>query len=226
MAVLRRRSLAAIGILALLAAGAGSPLAGAAGAPTELKFTKLNRTYTDFVPPLDSVYEGGVSVQLASPRQALVLRDHRVHLTPQADGTFTGDVELDIQGKGTVIADVAFGPLAERFNDEVIVPPQTLKLEGRVRMRRIAGGYAIDPVQMPRKISVAIQSRTVNSILALCDQAAIVSLGSIRCDGLEGALTRPAVTIPEGGSFTLQDVDLTDADRTALDALLAPRSPT
>ena len=226
MAVRRRRSLAALGTLAVLTAGSPAAAPAADAVPSQLRFEKLNRTYTDFVPPLDSVYEGGVSVQLASPKQSLILRDHRVHLTPQADGSFAGDVELDIQGKGTVIADVAFGPLAERFNDEVIVPPQTLKLEGRVRMRRVAGGYAIDPVQMPRKISVAIQSRTVNSILALCDQAAIVSLGTIQCDGLDRALTHPAMSFPEGASFTLQDGDLTDADRAALNALLTPSPAT
>lgn len=219
MAVRRNRTLATIATLLLVASVAPAP--GADKGPTELKFSKLNRTYTDFVPPLDSVYEGGVSVQLASPKQSLVLKDHRIHVTPQADGTFAGDVELDIQGKGAVIADVAFGPLSERFNDEVIVPPQTLKLEGRAKIRRVEGGYSIDPVQMRRRVSIAIQSRTVNSILALCDQAAIVSLGSIECDGLDRALTHPAMTIPEGTSFTLQDSELTDADRAALDALLA-----
>lgn len=200
----------------------GATTLAAAAGPADFTFQKLNRTYTDFVPELEEVREGGVVVKLASPTQALVLRDHRIHLVPGADGVFDGSLELDIQGKGLVIADVDFGPLEERFNEDVIVPPQTVRLDGKIRMRRVEGGYAIDPVQIPSKVSVAVQSKTINSILALCDQAAILSLGSIECDGLESALTRPTMPIPAGETFTLQDSELTDADRAALDALLAP----
>jgi hypothetical protein len=188
----------------------------------DLSFRKLNRTYSDFVPPIEEFNESGVSVKLVSPRQALTLRDHRLRLTPGENGLFTGALELDIQGKGTILADVAFGPLAERFNEEVLVPPQTLKIDGKIRLRRIDSGYAIDPVELPREISVAIQSPTVNAILALCDQAAILSLGSIECEGLDRALTRPTLALPAGESFTLQDSELTDEDRAALDALIAP----
>jgi hypothetical protein len=197
-------------------------LVAGAGRAGDLTFQKLNRTYTDFVPELEEVNEGGMVVRLDSPKQALVLRDHRIHLVPGADGVFDGWLELDIQGKGTIIADVEFGPLQERFNEDVIVPPQTVRLDGKVRLRRIEGGYAVDPVQIPRKVSVAVQSKTINTILALCDQAAILSLGSIECVSLEGALTRPTMTIPETESFTLPDAELTADDRAALDALIAP----
>lgn len=188
----------------------------------EFRFEKLNRTYTDFAPPIDEIDEGGVTVKMVSPKQALVLRDHKVRLTPGADGVFGGQIDLELQGKGTLIADVAFGPLAERFTEEVIVPPQTISLAGRAKLRRVDGGYEVIPVELPKEIQVAIQSPTMNRILALCDQAAILSLGSIECSGLDRALTRPSVPLPAGETFTLADSDLTDADRAALDALLAP----
>jgi hypothetical protein len=201
------------------------PMLGSAHSATAaepLRFEKLNRTYSDFVPPLETVERAGVKVRLASPKQTLLLRDHRVRLAPQGGGLFAGDVELDVQGKGTLVADVEFGPLAERFTEEVIVPPQKISLAGKVRMRRVDGGYELQGVEVPKAVEVAIQSQTLNSILALCDRAAIVSLGAIDCTGLDRALTRPAIPLPSGQPFVLHDTDLTEADRSALDALLAP----
>lgn len=189
----------------------------------ELRFQKLNRVYADFVPPLEEVNQGGVVVKLASPKQTLILRDHRVRLTPGAAGVFDGTVELEVQGKGILIADVTFGPLAERFTEEVIVPPQKLALAGKARLVRVEGGYEIVPIELPERLAVAVQSQTVNQILTLCDRTSLVSLGAIDCTGLERALTHPSIPIPQGQTFTLHDSDLTDEDRRELDALIAVR---
>ena len=107
----------------------------------------------------------------------------------------------------------------------VVVPPQKLRVAGKVRLRRVAGGYEILPVELPPSISVAIQSPRVNTILTLCDQAALLSLGSIQCTGLDRALTQPSVPLPAGQTFTLHDADLDEADRRELDALLPPAPP-
>ena len=77
----------------------------------------------------------------------------------------------------------------------------------------------------PASITVAIQSPRVNTILTLCDQAALLSLGSIQCAGLDRALTQPSIPLPAGQTFTLHDADLDDADRRELDALIPPAPP-
>ena len=93
-------------------------------------------------------------------------------------------------------------------------------------MLPVADGYEITPEQLPSRIEVAVQSRTVNQILALCDQAAMLSLGAVDCSGLDRALTRPAVPIPGGGgSFFLADENLTEGDRARLDAVIGPPVP-
>ena len=199
-------------------------VAAIAGAPArgeELQFEKLNRSYEDFAPALERFEETGVKVTLASPKQVVVLRSHRIRLRPLAGGLFAGELELDVQGKGRLIADVEFGPLRERFDEEVLVPPQTLALAGKVRMRRVEAGYDVEAIELPREIAVAVQSPTLNAILSLCDQAAILAFGSIDCRDLDRALSRPKVPIPSGQSFTLQDVDLAEEDRRELDALIA-----
>lgn len=196
------------------------------GGPQLFRFEKLNRSYNDFVTELAPIGEDGMSVLLRSPTQTLILRDHRIRLTPATavqDGAFLGELELDVQGKGALIADVTMGPIVRQLTDELVVPPQTLRLAAKVRVRRVADGYEITPEQLPRSIEVAVQSKTINQILALCDQAATLSLGAIDCSGLDRALTRPAVPIPGGGgAFHLGDENLTEGDRAQLDAVLGP----
>ena len=208
-----------------------TPPARSAGAATTygLRFEKLNRSYSDFVGELAPIGEENLSVRLQSPKQAIVLRDHRIRLTPidgGVDGRFAGELELDIQGKGDLIADVTIGPMVRKLTDVVVVPPQTLKLAATVRIRRVADGYEVSPEKLPERIEVAVQSQSINQILALCDQAATLSLGAIDCAGLDRSLSRPSVPIPGGGgAFHLGDENLTDEDRARLDAILpAPSS--
>ena len=219
---LRSASLLLLGAAACLTA---APAAGAE--PTYgLRFEKLNRTYSDFVGELAPIGDEGLSVRLQSPKQVIVLRDHRIRLTPIAGeaGVFAGEVELDVQGKGDLIADVTIGPMVRNLTDVVVVPQQTLRLAAKVRIRRVADGYEVVPEELPERLEVAVQSQTINQILTLCDQAATLSLGAVDCTGLDRSLTRPAVPIPGGGTFLLADENLTDADRARLDALLGPVS--
>ena len=214
---------AALALAAFLTLPSG--LAGA-GAPEKFRFEKLNRSYSDFVEELAPIGEEGMSIHLTSPSQTMILRDHRIRLTPLGpakDGAFSGEVELDIQGKGALIADVVMGPIVRQLTDEIVVPPQTLRLAGTVRIRRVADGYEITPDQLPSRIEVAVQSQTINQILALCDQAATLSLGAVDCSGLGRALTKPAVPIPGGSAaIFLGDENLSGDDRARLDALLPP----
>jgi len=214
---MRARSAVAL----LLVALAALATAWAAEGERELTFARLNRTYSDFVRELAPVGEPGMTVRLTSPHQVLLLRDHRIRLRPEGGGIFAGAVELEVQGKGSLIADVELGPLVRQLTDEVIVPPQTIRAAGRARIRRVTGGYEIAALEAPRDLRVAIQSRTINDILTLCGQAALLTLGALDCSGLESALTRPAIPVPDGSLFHLGDDELTAADRSALDALLA-----
>ena len=72
-------------LLVAVVAGAVAPAPSSAVEPTYgLRFEKLNRTYSDFVGELAPIGEEGLSVRLQSPKQAIVLRDHRIRLTPIA----------------------------------------------------------------------------------------------------------------------------------------------
>lgn len=196
--------------------------AGAARGEGPLSFEKLNRTYTDLVGELPPIVYDPVTVTLNSPSQTLHVRSHRAWLTPRPDGAYDGRLEIDVLGKGALVADVDIAGSRRRLTDELLLPPQTLTLTARVRFARVEGGYRVTADSLPAKVEVAIQSKLVNDILALCDGAALLSMGALDCGELARGLTRPAVPLPPSAEYLLTDSDLTAADRAVLDALLAP----
>jgi hypothetical protein len=209
---------------ALLAAALSLALAAGAARAAETgpyTFEKLNRTYTDLVGELPPVVYDPVTVTLASPSQTLHVRGHRAWLAPRADGSFDGRLEIDLLGKGALVADVDVAGVRQRLTDELLLPPQTLALVARVRLARVDGGYRVSAQGLPAKLEVAIQSKAINDVLALCDGAALLSMGALDCSQLARALTRPAVPMPAAADYFLADTDLTPADRATLDALLA-----
>lgn len=203
--------------LALLLLAAAPALATE---PAPLSFEKLNRGYSDLVDTLPPVVYDPLTVTLSSPTQTLHVRGHRAWLTPRPDGSFDGRLEIDLLGKGTLVADVDLAGVRRQFNDELLLPPQTVALAARVRLARVQGGYQVSAEGLPARVEVAIQSRLVNDVLALCDGAALLAMGALDCRDLTRALTRPALPLPSVADYFLGDADLTAADRAALDALL------
>jgi len=181
-----------------------------------------NRTYDSLVGELEPYVLDPVRVELRSPTQILTVRGNRVRASNLAGGLLAGQVELDVLGKGTIVANVDLGGVRETFEDEVILPPQTLVISGKARLERVEGGYRVHIEELPERISVAIQSRLATSIVNLCGTAEVLTLGAVSCAGLERALTRPSVPIPrEAGEVYLPDAELDAGDRAALDRLLA-----
>lgn len=204
--------------LPLLAAGGAS----AAIAPTELRLSKLNRVYQDLAGEMAPLRYDPVTVKLSSPRQSVLIKENRITLTPLGEGRFSGRVEIDLLGKGDLVADVDLGGRSQRLADEVLLPPQRLTLDGVARIARVEGGYEVISERLPATLSLEIRSRLVNDLLGLCSGAALLSLGSLDCAPLERGLEHPNLPMPAAGSvFFLADADLTEDDRATLDGLLA-----
>jgi hypothetical protein len=208
--------------LLLLAVATGAGTTAASAAPTELRFTKLNRVYQDLAGDMAPLSYDPVTVKLSSPRQTVLVKDNRITLTPLGGGRFSGRVEIDFLGKGDLVADVDLGGHTQHLADEVLLPPQHLTLDGVARIDRVDGGYRVTSEQLPASLPVEIRSKLVNDLLGICSGAALLSLGSLDCAPLEKGLERPSLPMPAAGSvFFLADADLTDDDRAALDGLLA-----
>lgn len=191
--------------------------------PARFSFDSLNRTYHFDDSDLAPVRQGPVTIHLSSPRNVLILKDHSVTLVPLSDGTFRASVGVDLLGSGDLVANlVTAAGTSSRLEDLVVVPRQTVRLDGRVRFSRVADGWDVTALSLPRQVEIDIQSRLAGSLVSLCGQMAVF-LG-LDCDGLDRSLSRAEVPLPEPGSvFFLPEEDLSAAEAATLDAYLGFR---
>ena len=61
----------------------------ASAADTDMTFTLLNKTYTDLVGEVEPIVQGPLTIRPSSPKNALTLRDNRLHLHPE--GTLSSE---------------------------------------------------------------------------------------------------------------------------------------
>lgn len=207
------------GLLALAVAGLG--FSAAAAVPGELRFARLNRGYSEVATEIEPVEEGPVAIRLSSPRNSLTVRDHVLRLEPGAGNSQTADLRVEFSGKGWLVADVEVGSFNTRLQDEVVVPPQALEIQGRVRVRKVQGGYEVTPEQLPSRVSIRIQSGLGRRLVELCDSASVLPLADLDCPALQQALTRAVISLPAPGeSFLLADAEMTPQERQQLDGYL------
>jgi hypothetical protein len=215
----KTRALAAALVPSLLLLGGVAASRGSV--PGQFRFERLNRGYSEVAPEILPIEEGPVTIRLSSPRNNLIVRNHLLRLEPGAGNSYSADLRIEFMGKGWLVADVEVAGASTRFQDEVLVPPQALEMQGRVRMRRVRGGYEVTPEQLPRRVGVRIQSGVGRKIVNLCDGVSALPFTSVDCASLEQTLTRAVVPLPAPGeSFLLEDADLTPQDRQQLDGYL------
>lgn len=208
-------------VFGLVATALGATVGASSPEGATLSFPSLNRTYHMDGSEIEPVRQGRVTVHLSSPANTLVVKGHSVELQPLADGSYRSRVVLDLLGKGDLVArfEAGEGGASSPMRDEIVVPRQTLDLEGRVRFRRVPSGWEVTALELPREVKVDIRSRLGNSLVATCEQLAAF-LG-LDCTGLDRGLSRVDVPLPDPGSvFLLEEADLTDEETRLLDAYL------
>ena len=141
-------ALGALGVVLawVVVLGAGA----AARQAAEFEFARLNRTYSQFVDQLQPVVLGPVEVLLRSPQHQLQLSRHHAWLEPAAEGTHKIRVDIELMGSGTINAVLRAAGLEGKLDDELVLPRQTLRLDGRIRLARSAAGYQIALVEGAR----------------------------------------------------------------------------
>jgi hypothetical protein len=190
-------------------------------ASADFEFTRLNRTYSQFVDELEPIVLGPVEVLLRSPRHQLELSRHRAWIEPAAMGTHHLRVEIEISGSGAIDAVLRAAGVEGKLADELTLPLQSLQLEGRIRMERAPEGYRIQLVEAPDSVEVHIQSQLAGRLVPVCRQMALV-LVTFDCAALDDALSRIQVPIPKPGAeflLPIEEVEPEEAD--ALDRYLA-----
>jgi hypothetical protein len=230
-ALLRRAitvAIASVGALAVLASGP-APLAQAtpslATEATRFEFASLNRTYVMEDSVMDPVATGGVTVAMTSPTSTLILRGHRLDLTPVGDGSYRARMAVDFMGKGALEADILTGDrLLSEMTDEVVVPRQEVELDGRISFLRTTAGWDITAHELPAQVTLDIRSRLIGQLYTTCASMGVF-LG-LDCDGLDQSLSRVEVPLPKAGSVFELPAALLSAEEVArLDAYLGTVPP-
>jgi hypothetical protein len=199
---------------------AGGALALWAGAGLELSFRRLDRTYEALVEELAPIEIGPAHVRLRSPEHALRILRHLAILEPAKTGGHRLTLQVSFEGHGRVEADVVLGAVASQLADDLVIPEQTLRLEGRVSIARAEDGYQVAVLEAPESVAVRIQSRLAGRLVGLCRPMALV-LVSLDCAALEQALGSITVPLPAPGSEYLLPAAEVEADeRALLDAYL------
>ena len=153
---------AARGLLALVLAAAA---AGAAFAE-RLALERFNRTYPDVAGELAPLVYEPLVIRLESPAQTVVVRRNVVELAPLGGGRFRAAVEVELSGKGTLVADLELGGgQPQRMTDEVVLPLQTIAVDAVVSVHRGQGGYRVVAHELPKTLRVDVRSRLVGEIL-------------------------------------------------------------
>lgn len=215
-----------VALLALAggAEGASTPAPATSPAGRDFEFAKLNRGYRDLMAEAPEYRNGSFTVRLASPRQSLIVKSHRLRLAPRPDGSFDAALGVEFYGNGWLVADVAYGSLVQRFEGQLFVPAQRVELPARLRVVHEAGGFRFLATGLPPEVKVEIRSQLADQVVALCDGAAVLALGQLDCGSVERGLTRVAVPLPAAGAeFFLAHDELAPAERTALESFLAAK---
>jgi hypothetical protein len=185
------------------------------------EFEGVNGLYSNPDPPINPVRQGSVTVTLRSPSNQVRLHSHRLRLVPLGGGTHGAFLDVEIEGQGDVVADLALAGTVTQLNDEVEIPRQRLHLFGEIQLRREAEGYRVIAVELQPTVRVEVRSRLAGSLAGTCRGFSRILPLAVDCNGLEQALAQAAVPLPDPGeTFLLPNALLSDQDRQELDRYL------
>lgn len=227
MGHLRRTSrsllLPGLGLLGLSAFLLSGIAAGAAeGVAQTFSFDRVNGVYSNPNPDLAPIRQGALTVQMRSPSNRVEVRENRLLLQANGDGTHSAWLTVEVQGEGALEADLLVAGMTSTMTDRVVLPPQTLLFEGRIRLERADGGYRVTGLEFQPEVRLEIESELAKGLVATCSRVSLLVPLAGGCQELERSLSTATVPMPEAGStFLLSDDLLTDFDRKLLDAYLA-----
>lgn len=207
---------------------AAAPAATApSAAPVELTFAAFNGRFSEPGAELGAVRQGPLTLTLASPQNAVEVLSHRLRLTPLGDGSHRAELSAALRGAGKLVADLRLsGGEPGRLVDDVVLPAQTVAFEGRVELAPVADGYRVVPLELPATVGLEIESALAGRLAGFCTGLTLLTPGAVDCGGLERALSRVALPLPDAGEeLLLPAAALSNDERRRLDQYLGRAAP-
>lgn len=183
-------------------------------------YDRFNDTYRDLVAEPEPFQQGALTVRVASPSNTLILRSNAIELEPQPDGSHRFRASASFLGKARVIAELDAGGTPGQMEDEVVLPPQELVVEGRALVSRVPEGWEITPLELPEFAEITIQSRLGSQLVSWCELMSVFTPG-LSCQPMLDAFSKVRIPLPAPGEPQLLDASYLDPDEVAaVDAYL------
>lgn len=185
---------------------------------------RYNDTYTGLETVVAPIVRGPLTIRLRSPRYDLTVMANRLDLEPADECRHRSTLWGRFSGDGELVADVELGAFPARFEDRVRIPEQEKEVEALVTVETVASGYRVTLEELPRSVTVRIESDLAQSLVSFCRRLSLFVAGDAGCGVLDRVLSNPAMALPEPGTdFIVRRDELTPGERGRLESYLAAR---
>lgn len=204
-------------ILALLFAPSAVLADGDAG---EIEIAFANGEHRDLDSNIEPVRRGAMTIHISSPEHLLTVYSNHLRLARDGDAV-DASFDVDFEGEGDLVALLEAGAVKNRLEDHVRAPRQTVRVDGRIRLQKIEGGYAITFLEAPPSVELQVESELAGNLVSLCQVLDRIPLLPVRCDGLREALSVVTVPLPGPGEQVFLDASrLTETEQAFFDRFL------
>jgi hypothetical protein len=177
-----------------------------------LQSDRVNGVHKDVPMDIAPFDQGGITMELTSPRNSLEIHEHLVKLRPAPDGTHEVVVKTRFSGSAKLVAVLTVGGLPGSLEDEIILPLQEKEIVARVELAQSEEGILVTPVENPTQVEIAIQSQLADRVITLCEGFALIPGTGLMCEGLEGAFATVRLPIPPPGDTYLIEYQALSTD--------------
>ncbi len=211
----------AVVALSLLAWAALMALAAPLVADDGIELSFLTGTYRDLASQLEPIEQSGLTVWVTSPRHRLTVHGNRFWLSAEGGGVARASIEVDLDGEGLLEARLESAGIGSNFDDEVVLPRQTLRLAGRIKIEQGSDELILTVLEAPAEVSLEIDSDLASQLVGVCQLFG--KLLPMDCGALRLSLSRVKAPLPAVGErFRLPESRLSPAELAYFKAVLAP----
>lgn len=191
-----QRMVAIVGFLASALALVAEP-APPAIAEDGIELSFLTGTYRDLASNLEPIEQNGLRVQVSSPQHRLTVHRNRFGLSDAGGGRANATIEVDLDGEGLLVARLESAGIGTDFDDQVVLPRQTLRLAGRIKIERTAEELLFTVLEAPPEVRLEIESGLAAQLVGTCELFG--KLLPVDCGALRLSLSRVDVPLPQAG---------------------------
>ncbi|MDW7711402.1 MAG: hypothetical protein SCH98_13100 [Deferrisomatales bacterium] len=187
----------------------------------ELTVQGANRAFEGLELQGEPAERGPFTVRLWARDARLRLLSHRLTLHPLEDGSHRAHLAIRGAGSATLWASVSILGWNTQQSGAATAPEQGKELTGRILLTREADRYRVTPLELPRDVTVRVDTVLAERVAGWCDGLPLLSALGADCGALRRAVTTATVPLPPpGATYDIPRGDLSPEEQRALDDYL------